>query len=209
MIDESQTLTEIVASLPDRMQYNLVSIRVEFAGASVLARLSIALFGPVDDEARLLVYRTPSARDVPDDSLPPGVTLTAIERWPDVIREVSMSPDITTQIQALQDSGLAGTLVATHTRLAGPDADKARAMGLPEFAWTILTHDERARRRAPRPHPAHWRKRASGSRGRRPASPIRIRAVYPGRCTETGELYKPGTIISPHPKGGWMIVRED
>jgi len=208
-----QTLVEIVASLTDRMRDQLVSIRVELMGAEVTARLSIALFGPIDAEAWLL-YAVQGNQDrhavsVDTNEMPTGVSMTAFVRWPDVVRPLSMTPDITTQIRVLQESELAGTLVATQSRVKSDETAKALAAGVPILAWSILTHDERARRRTPRPQPAHWRRRQPGQGRKRPTPrTAQIRAVYPGRCTETGKLYKPGAKITPHPDGGWMLVED-
>lgn len=207
------TLAEIVASLTDRIRDHLVSIRVELIGADVTARLSISLFGPVDEEARV-VYAQQGNQDrhalsVDTDAMPEGVAVTAFVRWPDVVRPLSMTPDITTQIQVLHESQLAGTIVATQSRVRADDTAKARAAGVPILAWSILTHDERARRRSSQQIMDGWHRRPPkkprrGARGR----PWSIVAAYPGRCTETGRLYKAGSRITPHPRGGWMLVEE-
>ncbi len=183
------TLTEIVAGLTLRMQYHLTYIRIGLDGGEPVAHLSIALFDAVDDEAHLAVYghRPAGAIDVDTNDLEDGITITAMRRWPDVVRPVTMDIDLPTQLHQLKASRIAGEIEAAKYQVRPESVAKAQAIGHPILSWLITTHMEQVARPARRRGP-WW-----------------IRARYHGRCSRTGQPIRPGTPIVRDAHGGWML----
>lgn len=109
---DPQTLLEMVTALEPRILQALRSITVEMgANLKATARLNVALHTRAEQ-----------------DSGVESVTLTAIEKWPDILRPVSTATSIASQIEALEESGIVGGI------------DAVRIQGNGEIRWRIRTH---------------------------------------------------------------------
>lgn len=128
------TLTEIVAGMEPPLRAALAAIRVDCDGAGAEARLSISLFRPPSPAGSVSGY----AVTIDTASLPAGVSLTGWERWPDIVRTISMATPMAAQIAALDASGLVGTLDAA--RFVPVHAADVAAGHHPAARWIVKTH---------------------------------------------------------------------
>lgn len=151
-----QTLTEIVTGLEPLLIERLSRIRITWDGTGATATFAFSLRVQAGKGSRVRGYEI----EVDTDDMPEGVSLTGWACYPDLVRPLSLSPDVETQIRELNGSGLVGTLDASRYSTGAEGVRR----GHPATSWVISTHagsDEE--RRA-------WVRRINGWGGKRPGS---------------------------------------